>query len=136
MEAGRARSYLPRLTLSQMLKLVIFAAAASLCLAPMVRLAEAGIAPWPYVLMGEGVAIPLVLAIVAFPLVRAGPGKDRLIRVLLLISCGVALGVVVPPLFGPSPLWGSGATRASMIFAVVILSLPTWMLFSALRARS
>ena len=34
MEAGRARSYLPRLTLSQMMKLVVFAAAASLCAGP------------------------------------------------------------------------------------------------------
>ena len=75
--------------------------------------------PWPYVLMGEGVGIPLVLAIVAFPVVRAGPGKDRLIRVAppdLVRHCPGSGG---SPLFGPSPLWGSGRTRASMVFAVV-----------------
>ena len=69
----------------------------------MFRLAEAGVVPWPYVLMGEGVGVPVVLAIVAFPLLRAGPGKDRLIRWLLLTSCVIALGVVVPPFSARRP---------------------------------
>jgi hypothetical protein len=43
----------------------------------------------------EAVAIPLVLALVAFPLVRKGPWKDRLIRILLMVSVGFALGWAV-----------------------------------------
>ena len=74
-EEIRCRPRRPTLTLLQMMKLVVFAAVASLCVAPMFRLAEAGVVPWPYVLMGEGVGIPVVLAIVAFPLLRAGAGE-------------------------------------------------------------
>jgi hypothetical protein len=78
-----------------MMKLVAFGASASLCLAPGVRLAEAGAGRWPFVHLLEAVAIPLVLALVAFTLVRKGPLKDWLIRTLLMVSVGVALGWAV-----------------------------------------
>jgi len=94
---GRAhtRPFRPKLTLRQMMKLVAFGAVASLCLAPGIRLAEAGAGRWPFVLLLEAVAIPLVLALVAFPLVRKGPLKDWLIRALLTVSVGFALGWAV-----------------------------------------
>src|SRR5262249_45118749 len=50
---------------------------------------------WSFVLLMEAVAIPLVLALVAFPLVRKGPLKDWLIRILLMVSVGFALGWAV-----------------------------------------
>lgn len=92
---GRAhtRPFRPKLTLRQMMKLVAFGAVASLCLAPGIRLAGPG--GWPFVLLLEAVAVPLVLALVAFPLVRKGPLKDWLVRALLTVSVGFALGWAV-----------------------------------------
>jgi hypothetical protein len=40
--------------------------------------------------MTEGVAIPLVLAVTAFPLVRQGPQNDLLIRALLTVAIAMA----------------------------------------------
>ncbi len=95
MRAGRPQR--PRLTLSmrQMMKLVIFASAASACVTPFARLVDMGVARWSSVLVWSAVAVPLVLALVAFPLVRRGPLKDWLIRTFLLISVGDALGFAI-----------------------------------------
>jgi cytochrome bd-type quinol oxidase subunit 2 len=136
MEESHSRPHRPKLTLLQMMKLVVFAAAASLCMAPMARLAEAGVVPWPFVLMGEGVGIPLVLALVAFPLVREGPNKDWLIRALLFTSVCMGLGIAIYPLFFPSSIWSSsGATVGTMYFVISLLALPFLLLSSSLRNR-
>jgi hypothetical protein len=95
MASTHTRPFRPKLTLRQMMKLVAFGAVASLCLAPGVRLAEGGAGRWSFVLLVEAVVIPLVLALVAFPLVRKGPLKDWLIRALLIVSVGVALAWAV-----------------------------------------
>jgi hypothetical protein len=87
----------PRLTLSmrQMMKLVIFAAVASVCVTPVARSVDLGFVTWTAVLVWSIVVVPLVLALVALPLVRKGPLKDWLIRTLLLISVGGALGFLI-----------------------------------------
>jgi hypothetical protein len=108
-----------------MMKLVIFAAAASICLAPMVRLAEAGVVEWQWVILGEAVGIPVVLAIVAFPLVRRGPFKDWLIRTMLLTSVSIAMGFAVFSLIWGGMIWsGTGATRATLYFVMIVLTPP------------
>lgn len=113
------------MTLRQMMKLVIFAAAASICLAPMVRLAEAGVVEWQWVILGEAVGIPVVLAIVAFPLVRRGPFKDWLIRTMLLTSVSIAMGFAVFSLIWGGMIWsGTGATRATLYFVMIVLTPP------------
>ena len=89
-------------TVRQMMKLVVFAAVASLCLVPVVRRAEIGAVSWPFAVLMEAVAIPMVLAIVAFPLVKRGPLKDWVIRALLLTSVGVILGAAIY-----SMVWGA-----------------------------
>jgi hypothetical protein len=72
-----------------MMKLVAFSAIVSFCLTPGTQLAkELG---WGFALVMECVGIPLVLAIVALPLVRKGPLKDWLIRILLLVPVGFTL---------------------------------------------
>lgn len=129
--------YPAQLTLLQLMKLVAFAAVAALCLAPFVRMAEAGAVDWTLVLMGEAVGIPVVLACVALVLVRAGPGKDRLVRILLLLSLTAALGVAIHPLLGPSPIWSSGAvTKGFLMVVAAILSVPTLVLVKSLRAST
>jgi hypothetical protein len=108
-----------------MIKLVVFAAAASMCLAPMVQLAEAGIVDWQWVVLGEAVGIPVVLALAAFPLVRPGPSKDSLIRLLVLTSVSIALGFVVYSLIWGGKIWaGTGATRATLYFVLIVLTPP------------
>ena len=70
MTRHRARTHRPwtALTLRQMMKLVVFGAVGSLCLAPMMRLAEIGAVGWPFAILMEAVAIPMVLALAAFPM--------------------------------------------------------------------
>ncbi len=86
-----------RLTLRQMMKLVIFAAIASASVSDC--LAQAGLVSllpsWSTVYLWGDVVVPLVSALVAFPLVRKGPLKDWLIRSLLMTSVAVALGLAI-----------------------------------------
>src|SRR4051794_28630200 len=94
MEVPRTRRHYLKLslTLRQMLNLVIVGAVASWSVAPIVRLKLVGAAPtWAVVFLWGAIAVPLVSAIVAFPLVRKGPLKDWLVRVLLLASVTSAL---------------------------------------------
>ena len=95
MNEDQARRVRLTLSLRQMMKLVVFAAAASACVAPFVQLMDMGLASWSVVLVWGAVAVPLVLALTAFPMVRRGPLKDWLIRVFLLISVGDALGFAI-----------------------------------------
>jgi hypothetical protein len=91
----------------------------------MVQLAEAGILDWSCVIPGEAVGIPVVLALVALPVVRRGPSKDWLIRMLLLISVSIALGFAVFSLvWGGMILSGTGATRATLYFVMIVLTPP------------
>ncbi len=85
-----------RLSLTQMMKLVLFAAVASASVAPMAHLREAGvIGSWIVVILWGGVAAPLACALMAFLVIRRGPFKDWLIRAFLLASVGVALGYAI-----------------------------------------
>jgi cytochrome bd-type quinol oxidase subunit 2 len=122
-----------RLTLLQMMKLVIIAAVVSLCLTPMTRLAMAGVVPWDFLLMGAAVAVPLLGAIVAFPLVRKGPGKDRLIRMLLFASTCAGLVVAIYPLILPSTIWArTGAVVQTLYFVIGLLAGPFLILLASL----
>jgi hypothetical protein len=78
-----------------MAKLVVFGAVASACLAPALRLADAGAASWPDLLLAEAVAIQLALALTAMVLVRRGPHRDWIILALLTPSVVVVFGVIV-----------------------------------------
>lgn len=84
-----------RLTLVQLMKMVIFCAVASACVAPMFHLWRVGIARASAVVVFEAFLVPLVLAGLSFILVRRGPWKDDLIACLLLCSVSVALGFAV-----------------------------------------
>lgn len=95
MEQAHLRPFRPSLSIRQMMKLVVFGAIASACLAPGYHLIELGVSTWSGSLIMEGVIVPLALALTAFPLVRKGPIKDWLIRALLLVSVTVALGVAI-----------------------------------------
>ena len=123
-------------TVRQMMKLVVFAAVASLCLVPMVHWAEIDAVSWPFVVLMEAVTIPMVLALVAFPLVKKGPLKDWLIRALLLTSVGVILGAASYSLFwgavGPQSLnlWArsTGMTVGFLWEVIVVLGFPFLLL--------
>ena len=75
-----------RLTLLQMMKLVVGFAFASAYVLPFVRLAEAGIATWSAMLSVGAIGIPLVFALTTAVLARQGDFKDWLIRLLGMIS--------------------------------------------------
>jgi hypothetical protein len=119
-------------TVRQMMKLVVFAAVASLCLVPVVRWAEIGAVSWPFAALMEAVSIPMVLAITAFPLVERGPLKDWLIRALLLTSVGVILGAAIYSMVwgavGPQSLnlWAraTGMTVGFLRAVIVVLGVP------------
>jgi hypothetical protein len=131
MRESHARHLRLKLTLRQLMKLVVFGAVASSSLAPMVHLAEIGAVTWPFVFLLESMAIPLVLALVMFPLVRQGPLKDWLIRALLMTSAGVGLGAAIYSLVwaskGPQSLniWATSGMTVGMVWAfVVVLGFP------------
>jgi hypothetical protein len=88
---GHARPLRLTLTIRQMMKLVVFGAAASLSIALQVPAGEIRPGTWLHILLTQSVAVPMVLALAALPLVRRGPSKDWLIRGLLMISVSVAL---------------------------------------------
>ncbi len=104
MSGTRTRPLRLKLTVRQMMKLVAFSAIVSFCLVQGIRFEQELAAPsgskrpvasWVFVLAVEGVAIPLVLAIVALPLVRKGPLKDWVIRILLLVPVSATLLVLL-----------------------------------------
>jgi len=121
------------MTLLQLMRLVVFAAVASLCLAPFGRMAEAGIVPWTFVLMGAAVGIPLVLAVVALLIVRTSPARDRSVRGLLLFSVISAAAISGHPLLGPSPLWSTGVPKVTFVMALTFLAVPAGLLLRLLR---
>jgi hypothetical protein len=94
-----------RLTLLQMMKLVVGCALALAYVLPLVRLAEAGIAPWSAMLAVVAISVPLVFALTTIFLARKGPLKDWLIRLLSMTSVGVALGVVAHALARAVAAW-------------------------------
>jgi hypothetical protein len=126
MNRGRVRRPGLTLTIGQMMKLVVFGAAASLCLLPMKPLVEEGFVTWPTVLLWEAVAIPLAQAVVAFALVKPGRFRDGLILALLGTALVVALGAALY-LFA----WGSairgGMTPGFLIGVILILGIPLSM---------
>jgi hypothetical protein len=129
MSRGRARRPGPRLTLTigQMMKLVVFGAAASVCLLPMKPLVEEGVASWPAILLWEAIAIPLAQAVVAFALVKPGRFRDGLILTLVGISMAFALGAAISLL-----AWGGmrgGFTPGFLFWVILLLGIPlTWVL--------
>jgi hypothetical protein len=123
----------PRWSLTGAMKLVVFCAVGSACVAPTVRLWEAGVAQWSAVVAFEAVALPLVLCGVAFAILRRGPARDRLMAGLLFVSVSVALGLAtwlffayrIPTFLDPqiSPVsrsgWGDVALHAAVILALL-----------------
>jgi hypothetical protein len=85
----------PQLTLRQIQKVVIFVAVASACVAPGFQLVRLGAAELGTVLVMEGIAIPVVLAIATLFLVRPGPLRKWIIVVLVAISVGAEPGFVL-----------------------------------------
>ncbi len=92
-------SVLPiKITLLQASKLIVGCAVAFGCIAPLLRLWQAGAVAggtmeglW-MVAIFEGVLVPLVWVALVQILVRRGPWRDGLVRVLVLNSVLVALG--------------------------------------------
>jgi hypothetical protein len=112
----------PGLTIAQMMKLVVFGAAASLCLLPMQALVEEGVVTWPTVLIWEAVAIPLSQAVVAFALVKPGRFRDGLVLGLVGISLLVALGTAIYLLVQGVGM--PGATPAFLFWVILLLVVP------------
>lgn len=91
----KMRNRIPRLTLLQVMKLIIFCAAAFASIAPMLHLWQAGAAQGSAVVLFEAVVVPLVMAILAFVLFHKGSRRDGFITSSLLCSTCFALGFAV-----------------------------------------
>ena len=127
------RRRFPRLTLLQAMKLIVFCAAAFASVAPMVHLWQAGVARGSAVVLFEAVVVPLVLATLAFILLRPGPRKDCFIISSPLCSISFALGFAAYSFwsFTLPTFWNaqvhprdrtSGAGLATHIAAILALS--------------
>ena len=127
MNGERARRLRFTLTIGQMMKLVIFGAAASLCMVPMRPLVEEGVVSWSEVLVLEAVAIPLVMALVAFLMVRPSPFRDWLVLALLVTPLAVAIGTAVY-----LRAWGAairgGADPNFLLTVIVVLGIPLYLI--------
>ncbi len=138
------------LSLLQVMKLVVFAAVAFACVAPMLHLWQVGVVQAGtatgliVVALFEGIAVPLVWAGLSFALIRRGPWRDRLITAFLLGSVAVALGVgswllvafAIPDFLDTSrPADRRLGVSALALHVGVILALAAAMLFLSLRLR-
>jgi hypothetical protein len=85
----------PQLTLGQLQKAVVYLALVLACVVPGVQLVRIGAADWGTMLVMEGIAIPIVLALATIFLVRAGPARKWIIAVLAAIAVGVEPGFVL-----------------------------------------
>ena len=119
-----------RLTLLQMMKLVVACALAMAYVRPLVRLAEAGIATWSAMLVVGAISIPLVFALATIVLARKGPLKDWLIRVLCMASAGVALGVMAHVFATTVATWFRRGMPSDLHFlaSLAVLGLPVTIL--------
>jgi hypothetical protein len=115
-----------RLTLLPMMKLVAGFAFASAYVLPFVRLAEAGIATWSAMLSVAAIGIPLVFALTTAVLARPGDFKDWLLRLLGMVSVGVALGVSAYGLFTAVSVWirRGAPTDPHSLAVMLVLHLP------------
>jgi hypothetical protein len=126
-----------RLSLVQVMKLVVYCAVASACAAPMVRLWRIGFVNGGTfqglvsVVLFEAVLVPLVWVGLSLLLVRRGASRDGLICALLLCSVSVALGIACWSLFAYTlPVYGNAfAWVALLLNAMVILTLIAAMLW-------
>lgn len=92
----------PRLTIIQMMKVVVYCAAAMACVAPMVHMTEVSgglngpigpIGPIGRVGLWSAITVPLAWAGVSFLLVRPGKIRDRLILAFLTGPVGIVLAL-------------------------------------------
>jgi hypothetical protein len=134
-----------RLSLLQVMKLVVYCAVASACAAPMVHLWRAGLVEGGsykgLVTVGlfEAVLVPLVWVGLTLILIRRGAWRDGLICALLICSVSVSLGIACRLLLDYTILaqrMGMGidittlalhvGTIAFLVAAAVFLSLRLW----------
>lgn len=123
MNGLHARRLRLTLTIGQMMKLVAFAAAASMCLMPMRPLVEEGVVTWQTVLLWESVAIPLSQAVVAFALVKPGRFRDGMIVAMIVTALAMALGVVLYYVTWGAPS-GSAVTPGFLLAVLALLAIP------------
>jgi hypothetical protein len=127
-----------------MMKLVVYCAVASACVAPMWRIgAVAGGAARGLVgvVLLEGVVVPLVWAGLSVVLVRRGAWRDGLIAALLLWSVSMALAIAGWRFYRytiPAYVWWPPGTRDRVLAANVlaIVTLTGSALFLARRLSS
>lgn len=121
-----------QLSLFQVMKLMVFCAAAFAAVAPIVRFtAIRGAGGW-----GAGlfiyslIAVPLVWALVSFALVRQGIWRDRVILSMLLCSVSVALAIATLSLVLTA---GQLRIQSLLPFAAVTITLAAAEAFLAIR---
>jgi hypothetical protein len=135
-----------QLSLVQMMKLVIYAAVASACAAPMAHLWQVGVVEGGRIqgLLGvvlfESVLVPLVWVGLSVLLIRRGAWRDGLICALMLCSVSVALGTACWALYAFIPAYGNSAAQFGMavlaLHVMLILALVAAVLWLALRLWS
>jgi hypothetical protein len=80
-----------RLSLLDMLKLIVACAVASACITPSFRVVQYGDANVRTVVIVDAIIVPLVFVLCSFVMVKRGPRRDQLVTALILCSASVAL---------------------------------------------
>ncbi len=94
----------PRITVGQMMRIVLISAAGFAAAAPFAIPWRKGVTPTPAFLIALAFAVPLALALASLVVVREGPWKDRLVFIELLVP--VTTGLVLLLIFGYWTFWG------------------------------
>jgi hypothetical protein len=82
-------------TLGDLMKLVVFTAVVLACLAPALRVAAEERVPVGLLIVFEGMAMPLALALATLVMLRPGPVKDWLVRAPVVIVLAIWLGMLI-----------------------------------------
>jgi hypothetical protein len=139
-----------RLSIIQLMKVVVFCAVAFACVAPMLHLWQIGVVNGGtaqgllVVAIFEAIAVPLVWAGLSLCLIRRGDWRDGLISLFLLCSVVAALGVscwllvayTIPAYGNPlDPPERRVDISSVALHVLIILSLSAATLFLSLRFR-
>jgi hypothetical protein len=141
-----------RLSLLQLMQLVVFCAVGFACVAPMLHLWQAGVIQhreaWGLLIVAlfEAIVVPLVWIGLSFILVRPGAWRDRVILALLLPPVCVGLGIASWILFTYNiPAYGNPLDPADKrvgilsivanIIAILLLTAATLFLMLLLRRK-
>lgn len=99
-----------RLTLSQIMKIVVGFALASACIVPLARGSEVGVIPWPVTFVVGAIVTPLAFALATMLLARRDSLRTCQVWAYCLAASAVALGIAIYAFGNAISVWANNGT--------------------------